>query len=123
MAGSASASSIAAFAGGTPTFSGALPETGSPFPCLSEPGGYAALWAVAAVQAALWAQYALDNAATVEEALAKLATVQIVKVEIGVHAQKQTETVHVALEDASTRPFSNISAASSSCIRGGNSAS
>ncbi len=100
--GSASASSIAAFAGGTPTFSGAQPETGSPFPCLSAPGGYAdALWAVAGVQAALWAQYALDNAATVEEALAKLATVQIVKVEIGVHAQKQAGTVHVALEDAS----------------------
>jgi penicillin V acylase-like amidase (Ntn superfamily) len=53
------------------------------------------------VQAALWAQYALDNAATVEEALAKLATVQIVKVEIEVHGQKQTGTVHVALEDAS----------------------
>ena len=44
---------------------------------------------------------ALDNAATVEEALAKLATVQIVKVEIEVHGQKQTGTVHVALEDAS----------------------
>ena len=53
------------------------------------------------VQAALWAQYALDNAATVEEALAKLETVQIVKVEIEVHGQKQTGTVHVALEDAS----------------------
>ena len=53
------------------------------------------------VQAALWAQYALDNAATVEEALAKLASVQIVKVEIEVHGQKQTGTVHVALEDAS----------------------
>ena len=53
------------------------------------------------VQAALWAQYALDNAATVEEALAKLATVSIVKVEIEVHGQKQTGTVHVALEDAS----------------------
>ncbi len=53
------------------------------------------------VQAALWAQYALDNAATVEEALAKLATVQIVKVEIEVHGQKQTGTVHVALEDTS----------------------
>jgi penicillin V acylase-like amidase (Ntn superfamily) len=53
------------------------------------------------VQAALWAQYALDNAATVEEALAKLETVQIVKVEIEVHGQKQTGTVHLALEDAS----------------------
>jgi penicillin V acylase-like amidase (Ntn superfamily) len=53
------------------------------------------------VQAALWAQFALDNAATVEEALAKLATIQIVKVEIEVHGQKQTGTVHVALEDAS----------------------
>ena len=49
----------------------------------------------------LWAQYALDNAATVEEALAKLATIQIVKVEIEVYGQKQTGTVHVALEDAS----------------------
>ncbi len=53
------------------------------------------------VQAALWAQYALDNAATVEEALAKLEAVQIVKVVIEVHGQKQTGTVHVALEDAS----------------------
>ncbi len=52
------------------------------------------------VQAALWAQYALDNAATVDEALAALAKVQIVKVEIEVHGQKQTGTVHVALEDA-----------------------
>jgi penicillin V acylase-like amidase (Ntn superfamily) len=53
------------------------------------------------VQAAMWAQYALDNAATVEEALAKLAAIQIVKVVIEVHGQKQTGTVHVALEDAS----------------------
>ena len=53
------------------------------------------------LQAALWAQYALDSAATVEEALAKLGTVQIVKVEIEVHGQKQSGTVHVALEDTS----------------------
>ena len=71
------------------------------------------------VQAALWAQYALDNAATVEEALAKLATVQVVKVEIEVHGQKQTGTVHVALEDASGDwPFLNISTASLSCTTG-----
>jgi penicillin V acylase-like amidase (Ntn superfamily) len=53
------------------------------------------------VQAALWAQYALDNAATVEEALASLEKIQIVKVEIEVHGQKQSGTVHLALEDAS----------------------
>jgi penicillin V acylase-like amidase (Ntn superfamily) len=53
------------------------------------------------VQAALWAQYALDNAATVDEALEALAKIQIVKVEIQVHGQTQSGTVHVALEDPS----------------------
>jgi penicillin V acylase-like amidase (Ntn superfamily) len=52
------------------------------------------------VQAALWAQYALDNAATVDETLDALAKIQVVKIEIQ-HGQTQSETVHVALEDAS----------------------
>lgn len=53
------------------------------------------------LQAALWAQYALDSSATVSEAIANLERVQLVKVEIVKHGQKQTGTVHVALEDAS----------------------
>jgi penicillin V acylase-like amidase (Ntn superfamily) len=52
------------------------------------------------LQAALWAQYALDNAATVDEALANLQTIQVVKVEVESNGQKQTGTVHMAIEDA-----------------------
>ena len=53
------------------------------------------------LQAALWAQYALDNAATVDEALANLQKIQVVKVVVESHGQKQSGTVHLALEDAS----------------------